>query len=99
MAENFVQVFNKAVDQLETDAKRVGLTLTSICRQTGVSRATPDRWRKEVPKTVQLLGQMQDIVRQKEQEAQHVEIDGIQQKLANGADGSLKEPTGLHVTD
>lgn len=59
---NFVQVFHSALDQLEEDAKKEGLTLTSICRDTGVSRATPDRWRKEVPKTVELLGKMQDVV-------------------------------------
>lgn len=96
--QNFVQVFNDRVDQLEARAKRVGLTLTSICRETGVSRATPDRWRKQTPKTVQLLAEMEDIVSAKEAEVQHVEIDGIPQKLANGADGTLKEPTGLHVT-
>lgn len=63
--KNFVQVFHGALDQLEADAKQQGLTLTSICRDTGVSRATPDRWRKEVPKTVELLGRMQEVVEAK----------------------------------
>lgn len=59
---NFVDQFNSALDQLADEAKANGLTLTSICRQTGVSRATPDRWRKTTPKTILLLGEMQGIV-------------------------------------
>lgn len=57
--------FKEAVSKLETDAKKVGLTITSICRETGVSRATPDRWKREVPTTVQLLARMQDVVERK----------------------------------
>ena len=59
---NFEKDFFAALDQLEVDAKAVGLNLTSICKETGVSRATPGRWRREVPMTVQLLRQMQDVV-------------------------------------
>ena len=62
MSDNFVQDFHAAIDKLEQDAKDVGLTLTSICRDTGVSRATPDRWRKKNPKTIELLSQMQALV-------------------------------------
>ena len=59
---NFEKDFFAALDKLEVDAKAVGLNLTSICKETGVSRATPGRWRREVPMTVQLLRQMQDVV-------------------------------------
>jgi hypothetical protein len=59
---NFVQVFHQALDQLEAEAREVDLTLTSICRETGVSRATPDRWRKKIPTTIQLLSDMQQVV-------------------------------------
>lgn len=59
---NFEKVFQQELDKLEADAKEVGLTLTSICRDTGVSRATPDRWRKEPPKTVEILTKMQNLV-------------------------------------
>jgi hypothetical protein len=62
MVSNFVNTFHEALDQLEVDAKDVGLTLTSICRDTGVSRATPDRWRKKVPNTVKILSDMQKVV-------------------------------------
>lgn len=65
---DFVETFNKALDQLETDAKSVGLNFTSLCRQTKISRATPDRWRKNPPTTIVLLSQMQEIVRLKRAE-------------------------------
>lgn len=33
----------------------VGETWTSVCRETGISRATPDRWKASTPHTVELL--------------------------------------------
>lgn len=59
---NFVNVFHCAIDAIEADAKAVGLTLTSICRDLEVSRATPDRWRKKVPKTIEIMAAMQKVV-------------------------------------
>lgn len=66
--KDFEKTFQDTLDQLEADAKREGLTLTSICRDTGVSRATPDRWRKQPPKTIEILKRMQGIVETKRQE-------------------------------
>jgi len=63
---NFEQVFHQTIDKLEEDAKAVGLTFTSICRDTGVSRATPDRWRKKVPNTVKILSEMQSVVAERQ---------------------------------
>lgn len=57
--------FKDAVTRLEADAKKVGLTITAICRQTRVSRATPDRWKREAPTTVQLLAKMQGVVEER----------------------------------
>lgn len=65
MSKNFVGVFNDALDKLEEEAGEVGETLTSICRVTKISRATPDRWRKKTPKSVLLLAEMQSIVTDK----------------------------------
>lgn len=76
---DFVQVFHSTLDQLEADAKKEGLTLTSICRDTGVSRATPDRWRKEVPKTVELLARMQGIVAAKRVQNQKEAANALHQ--------------------
>lgn len=97
--ENFEQDFQAALNKLEEDAKAVGMTLTSICRATGVSRATPDRWRKTPPKTVELLRQMQEVVARAGQAPGRVYIDGIQQGMAAGVDGQVKDKAGLHTDE
>lgn len=63
---SYIKDFYAALDKLEADAKAVGMTLTSICKVTGISRATPDRWRRETPTTVMLLERMQKVVRDEE---------------------------------
>ena len=65
MSENFTKVFHDTLDKIEKDAKDVGLNLTSICKATEISRATPDRWRKTVPKTIKLIEDMQNIIEEK----------------------------------
>lgn len=65
-SDNYIKDFYAAIDKLEEDAAKVGMTLTSICRATGISRATPDRWRRETPTTVMLLQKMQQVVRDEE---------------------------------
>lgn len=62
----FDDVFKERVANVEERAKAVGLNFTSVCKQAGISRATPDRWRKETPKTVKLLTKMEEIVAEKE---------------------------------
>lgn len=62
---DFVEVFKDAVDQLGADARAAGTNLTAVCREMKISRATPDRWKREVPMTVNLLAQMQNIIREK----------------------------------
>ena len=59
---NFEVVFNQALDELEEEAKLVGLTMTSICRTVDISRATPDRWRRKPPLTIRLIREMQQVV-------------------------------------
>lgn len=54
--------FNDALDRLERDAKTAGLTWSSVCRLAGASRATPERWHRSPPATVQILANMQRIV-------------------------------------
>lgn len=63
---SYIKDFYDALDKLEDDAKAVGMTLTSICKVTKISRATPDRWRRETPTTVMLLNKMQQVVRDEE---------------------------------
>lgn len=74
---NFVKTFDAALDQLEEDAKEVGMTLTSLCRDTGVSRATPDRWRKVTPKTIEILSKMQDLVRAEQAKRERAGLDTL----------------------
>lgn len=54
--------FKARVSKLERDAQAAGLNLTAVCREAGVSRATPDRWRKKTPKTIALVTAMEAIV-------------------------------------
>jgi len=60
--EKFGAVFRERVTRIEDEAKRIGLNFTSICKEAGISRATPDRWRKESPKTIRLVERMEEIV-------------------------------------
>lgn len=66
MSTNYTNDFYAALDTLKADAEKVGMTLTSICRATKISRATLVRWRKEVPTTVMLMSRMQKVVRDEE---------------------------------
>lgn len=63
--KNFVAVFKEALDQLERDAKAAGSNMTAVCREAGVSRTTPDRWRENPPATVATLGKLQEVVAEK----------------------------------
>lgn len=63
----FSALFLKTLDNIEERAKAVGLTITHVCREAGVSRATPDRWRENVPNTVALLDKMLGVVQRAEQ--------------------------------
>jgi len=60
--KNIIAVFNEAVTQLEADAKSVGSNITAICREAGVSRTTPDRWKEKPPATIETLAKLQDAV-------------------------------------
>lgn len=62
MKKNIEQVFRESLDELQEDAKAAGMNLTSVCKEAGVARATPDRWRQNTPKTIRVLAKMQDTV-------------------------------------
>ncbi len=63
--KNIEVVFNDALSQLEADAKAAGSNLTEVCREAGVSRTTPDRWREKPPATIVTLKKLQDVVAEK----------------------------------
>lgn len=58
----FDDVFTQRIAQLERDAREVGLNLTSVCKLAGISRATPDRWKRKPPATIEIVTRMDAIV-------------------------------------
>lgn len=65
MEQTFTDAFKDRLAKLEREAAELGETLTSVCRATGISRATPDRWRREVPNTIVLLDKMEAYLAEK----------------------------------
>lgn len=63
VTRTYTDEFKERIAKLEQDAIDAGTNLTQVCREAGVSRATPDRWRKAVPKTVELVTLMEAIVK------------------------------------
>lgn len=63
--KNIERVFTDSLSDLKSDAKAAGLSLSAVCKQAGVARATPDRWALNPPKTIRTLAKMQDIVAEK----------------------------------
>lgn len=58
----FEDIFRDRVDSILKRGKAVGLSVTAICKKTGIARATPDRWHKEVPLSVKLIDRMEEEV-------------------------------------
>lgn len=54
--------FLERLDSIESRANSIGETLTSICRQSGIARATPDRWRKNMPNSIRLLDKLESAL-------------------------------------
>lgn len=60
----FQQAFLARLDDIERRGRACTppLSLTSICKASGVARATPDRWRAKPPKSVALMDQLEAVV-------------------------------------
>lgn len=68
--KTFTDDFKARIAKIEEDAKSLGLNWTTICNEAGLSRATPDRWKKRVPKTIAVVAKMEAVVaRHKERTA------------------------------
>lgn len=65
----FEQEFRSRLDNILERGKAVGLSVTAICKNTGIARATPDRWRKDAPLSVKLVDRMEEEVVKAEQAA------------------------------
>lgn len=60
--QTFAQVFRERLQQIEEDARKVGINMTVVCREAGVGRATPDRWHRETPQTIKLIDRMEAVI-------------------------------------
>lgn len=60
--QTFSEVFSERIKGLEVEAKSAGMSFTEVCRLAGMSRATPDRWKREIPKTIELVDRMAEII-------------------------------------
>lgn len=58
----FAKVFADELDDIERRALQAGTNLTAICKEIGISRSTPDRWRRRSPKTIRLVDKMKACV-------------------------------------
>lgn len=83
MANNFVDAFKDALASIEAGAKEAGSSITEICRETGISRTTPDRWKENPPITIELVAKMQDAVNRKLKTAARKKA--AQEKVRNDA--------------
>lgn len=64
--KNFQEVFYRYLDDIERRANAIGLTLTDMCRESNVARATPDRWRKSLPLTIKNMCDLEAVVKDAE---------------------------------
>lgn len=63
--KNLTTAFTQAITDLEQDVKAAGSNMTELCREAGISRTTPDRWRVKPPATIALVSKLQGIVARK----------------------------------
>lgn len=69
----FSTVFLNRINDIERRALGLGSSLTAICKGIGISRATPDRWRHEVPRTIEIVDQMEQWLDKMEKNRQPAE--------------------------
>lgn len=78
---SFGELFLQRLNELEQEARECGLNMTAICREAEISRASPDRWRKKLPKTIQVLMEMERIVEERRLELERLAEERLQQEL------------------
>lgn len=72
---DFKRTFQDTLDEIEAEAKAMGSSMTQVCAAAGISRTTPDRWKKHLPKTVRIVADMQAAI-EKAQYDKATEIPG-----------------------
>lgn len=66
---SFSAAFSARIDNLIQRSKAAGLNVTKLCKETGIARATPERWIKRPPLSIQLVDKMEEAVVRAEQAA------------------------------
>lgn len=66
-AGSFEAAFRSRMDALFLRANKAGMSVTAVCKEAGIARATPDRWRKKAPLSIQLVDQMEQVVARHEE--------------------------------
>ena len=64
----FEAEFYRRVELIKERAKDAGTNITQLCRMAGVSRTTPERWEKRVPKSIGILDLMFQALLEVEQD-------------------------------
>jgi hypothetical protein len=61
-ATPFSKIFHEKLNDIERRALKIGSNLTAVCREIHISRSTPDRWRRDLPRTIEILEEMDACV-------------------------------------
>lgn len=69
MKNTFEEEFRTRLDSIIKRGAAVGMSVTELCKATKIARATPDRWRKKAPKTIELVDQFEAEVAKAERRA------------------------------
>lgn len=54
--------FKRRIRDIKSRAKAAGTSMTALCQQTGIARATPDRWSARAPKTIRLIDELEQAL-------------------------------------
>jgi hypothetical protein len=55
-------------ETLKRKCKRAGTDLTQVCRDAGIDRSIPERWKKENPKTLDIVVKLLQAIENKQKE-------------------------------
>lgn len=54
--------FKRRINGIKQRAKAAGTSMTALCQETGIARATPDRWVLRAPKTIRLIDELEQAL-------------------------------------
>lgn len=54
--------FKRRINDIKQRAKAAGTSVTALCQETGIARATPDRWVLRAPKTIRLIDELEQAL-------------------------------------